>query len=150
MKPLMTLSERQKAIVDEFAEASTWEDRYRKIITLGQSLPALSDDAKQDKYKVKGCQSQVWLLANLDDKGHIIFQADSDAMIVRGLVALLLRVYSDASPDEIIASPPDFINELGLSGHLTPSRTNGLYAMVQQIMYYATALKALASLRTRT
>jgi len=94
---------------------------------------------------VKGCQSQVWLHAHLDDDGQIIFQADSDALIVKGLIALLLRVYSDATADEILKTEPDFIATVGLAGNLSPSRANGLFSMVKQIKYYAMAFKALQS-----
>ncbi|MBW2733851.1 MAG: SufE family protein [Deltaproteobacteria bacterium] len=108
-----------------------------------QSLP---DELKTDKHKVKGCQSQVWLHAALDE-GNVIFRADSDAMIVRGLIAMLLSIYSGATPSEILEKPPAFISEIKLDSHLSPTRTNGLRSMVEQMMYYATAFKTLLAVR---
>jgi cysteine desulfuration protein SufE len=141
----MTLKARQQKIVEEFSQITNWEDRYRRIIELGKQMPDMPEILKIEDIKVKGCQSQVWLHAHLDDDGQIIFQADSDALIVKGLIALLLRVYSDATADEILTTQPDFIATIGLAGNLSPSRANGLFAMVKQIKYYATAFKALQS-----
>jgi cysteine desulfuration protein SufE len=141
----MNLSDRQKQIVDEFSALKTWEDRYKKIIEIGKALPPLEAKFKVDENIVKGCQSQVWLVANLDAKKHIIFQADSDALIVRGLVALLIRVYSNAEPAEILAATPDFIRALGFESNLSPSRANGLIAMVKQMKYYAAAFQHIVS-----
>jgi cysteine desulfuration protein SufE len=138
----MSILERQKAVVDEFQGISSWEDRYKKIIEIGKALPELPEAKKLDDYKVKGCQSQVWMHAGFE-KGKIIFEADSDALIVRGLVALLLRIYSGASPDEILATPPDFIKDIGLESKLSPSRANGLYAMVKQMKFYAMAFQSI-------
>ena len=137
------LKQRQLKLINEFSHIKSWEDRYRQIIAMGKSLPPLSSDKKLDEYKVRGCQSQVWLLAHRQENNKIIFTADSDALIVRGLVAILLQIYSDSTPDEILNTPPDFIQQLGLASHLSPSRANGLYAMVKQIFYYATAFKSL-------
>lgn len=139
----MSLKDRQDQIVQEFSGIQSWEDRYKKIIQLGKSLPDLPDEYKIEDLKVKGCQSQVWIKASLSDEQKVVFQADSDAMIVRGLVALLMRVYSDATPAEILSTNPDFVSELGLQSHLSPSRANGLVAMVRQIKYYAAAFQAL-------
>lgn len=140
-----SLMDRQKQLVSEFSKLSSWEDRYKHLIGVGKELPAMNDEKKLDEVKVKGCQSQVWLHARLDDQQRIHFEADSDAMIVRGLVAVLLRVYSDATPDEILSTPPDFIKEIGFETNLSPSRANGLYSMIKQIMYYATAFKSLVA-----
>jgi cysteine desulfuration protein SufE len=134
----MDMISRQKSVVEEFAGLATWEDRYRHLIALGKALPALPDDKKLEDYKVKGCQSQVWIHARLED-GRVIFEADSDALLVRGLVALLLRVYSRATPAEILQTPPDFVREIGLESKLSPSRANGLFAMVKQMKFYAVA-----------
>jgi len=134
----VSLLDRQKQIVAEFSNLNDWEDRYKKLIELGKSLPDLPDVKKIEDYKVKGCQSQVWIHASLRD-GRIVFEADSDALLVRGLVALLMRAYSDATPSEILATPPDFVKEIGLESKLSPSRANGLYSMIKQIKFYALA-----------
>ncbi len=119
----------------------SWEDRYRHIIDLGKSLPPMREDDKTEDLKVRGCQSQVWLKAELRPDRTLHFIADSDALIVKGLIAMLLRIYSDRTPQEILASDPDFIRELGLAQHLSPSRANGLNAMIKQIKYYALAFQ---------
>ncbi len=134
----VTLSERQKQIVAEFAGLHDWEERYKKLIEIGKSLPELPDAKKLEDFKVKGCQSQVWMHARLED-GRIIFEGDSDALLVRGLVALLLRVYSDATPTEILNTPPEFVKQIGLESKLSPSRANGLFSMIKQIKFYAMA-----------
>ncbi|MCB0365592.1 MAG: SufE family protein [Bdellovibrionaceae bacterium] len=140
---MSNLTLRQKELIEEFSQLNSWENRYKRLIAIGKELPELPEEKKRDDYKVKGCQSQVWLLARLDDNKKIQFEADSDAMIVRGLVAILLRVYSDATPDEILSTPPDFVKEMGFEANLSPSRANGLISMIRQIMYYATAFRAL-------
>jgi cysteine desulfuration protein SufE len=134
----LSLIERQKSIVREFEGLKDWEDRYKKIIELGKALPDLPPEKKLDDFKVKGCQSQVWMYARMSD-GKIFFEADSDALLVRGLVALLLRIYSDAKPSEVLSTPPDFVKELGFETKLSPSRANGLYSMIKQMKYYAMA-----------
>lgn len=126
-------------MIDDFASLSSWEDRYKKIIELGKALPELPEKFKNDNFKVKGCQSQVWLSAQLSEDKKVYFEADSDALIVKGLVALLLKVYSGRTPQEILELEPDFIAELGFSQNLSPSRANGLQAMIKQIKYYALA-----------
>ena len=113
------------------------------MIQLGKQLEPLPDELKVEDLKVKGCQSQVWMQAQLNDKGQVVIRADSDALIVKGLVSLLLRIYSEATPKQILETPPNFIEELGFKSHLSPSRANGFYAMVRQIHYYATAFKVL-------
>jgi cysteine desulfuration protein SufE len=135
------MRERQQAVIAEFASLNDWEDRYRKLIEIGKALPDLPDALKTEDSKVKGCQSQVWMHARLDG-GRIVFQADSDALLVRGLVALLLRVYSNATPQEILATPPDFVKEIGLENKLSPSRANGLFSMIKQMKFYALAFQA--------
>lgn len=127
-------------IVDEFSFFDDWMQRYEYIIELGKNLDGLPDDKKDEAHKVPGCQSQVWFYATQTD-GRIRFDADSDAMIVRGLIALLLRVYSDRTPDEIIGTPPEFFEVLELGSHLSGSRANGLHAMVTRIHAYANAFK---------
>lgn len=129
-------------IVAEFTAFEGWEDRYRHLISLGKSLPELPEQHRIDGNKVKGCQSQVWLVSELvkhEDKYTITFLADSDASIVKGIVALLTKVYSGLSPEEILALKPDFIDEIGLRQHLSMSRANGLNSMLKQINLYAFA-----------
>jgi cysteine desulfuration protein SufE len=134
----MSLKDRQNEIVAEFSAFTDWEDRYKKLIELGKALPELPDSKKLEDFKVKGCQSQVWIHARMED-GRILFEADSDAILVRGLVALLLRVYSNATPAEILSTPPDFVKEIGLETKLSPSRANGLFSMIKQMKFYAMA-----------
>ena len=134
----MTLQERQKQIVAEFAGLTDWEDRYKKLIEIGKALPDLPDDLKTEECKVKGCQRQVWMNARMEN-GRVIYSADSDALLVRGLVALLLRVFSDATPKEILEAQPDFVREIGLESKLSPSRANGLFSMIKQIKFFAIA-----------
>ncbi|MBY0315037.1 MAG: SufE family protein [Bdellovibrionales bacterium] len=139
------IKQRQQKLVEEFSKLQNWEERYKKVIEIGKALPQLPSDYYDEKFLVKGCQSQVWLHAQLDEKGQVKLFADSDAMIVKGLVAILLKVYSEAEPDDILSSPPTFIEELGFRSHLSPSRANGLMSMVKQIMLYAAAFKAMKS-----
>lgn len=134
-----TLTSRSARLVKDFSAQPDWEARYRALIDLGKKLPALPESLKIEGNKVKGCQSQVWLHAELTPEGKVRFQADSDALIVKGLIAVLLEVYSDATPSEILHFPPAFLKELGFEGNLSPSRSNGLHAMLQQIRNYAIA-----------
>ncbi|MBC7371784.1 MAG: SufE family protein [Bdellovibrionaceae bacterium] len=133
------IADRQKQIVDKFQGLTDWEDRYKRIIAMGRELRDMPEEMKTEDNKVKGCQSQVWLFAELDSQGLMHIHGDSDAMIVKGLVALLLRMYSGTNPAEILQTPPEFLRELGFEGHLSPSRANGLHAMLKQIRNYATA-----------
>jgi cysteine desulfuration protein SufE len=137
----MTLAERQAHVVNKFAQITDWEERYKRIIQMGQQLAAYPDEFRSDDFKVKGCQSQVWLHAHLNDQKQVILQADSDALIVKGLVAVLIEVYSGSTPGEILGASVDFLKQMGLENHLSPSRSNGLYSMLKQIMYYATAFQ---------
>lgn len=126
----------QKEIVDEFQECVDWEDRYQKIIDMGKKHPDIPDEYKVEKFRVKGCQSTVYLHAELKgDRIHL--QATSDAMIVKGLVAVLMHVYKDRKPAEILQTPPSFIQDLGLSNNLSQGRANGLASMIEQIKLYA-------------
>lgn len=142
-----SLIERQTAVVSEFKDFTNWEDRYKQIIKLGKELPELEPALKSEEAKVKGCQSQVWLHGKLTDQGRIEFQGDSDALIVRGLVAILLKVYSNSTPQEILQSTPQFIKELGFDTNLSPSRTNGLFSMIKQIHHFATAYSVLLQVK---
>lgn len=134
------MDERQQSIVEEFQALGSWEERYERLIRLGTGLPPLPEELRSESFKVKGCQSQVWLHARLEE-GRVRLAADSDALIVKGLVALLLRVYDDRSPAEILATPPDFVEVLGMREHLSPTRSNGLAAMLKQIRLYAMAFQ---------
>ncbi|MBV2167825.1 MAG: SufE family protein [Bdellovibrio sp.] len=140
---MASIKERQDQVIQEFSALTQWEDRYKKIIDLGKTLPELSEDLKTEQNIVKGCQSQVWLVAHLNEQGQVVLQGDSDALIVKGLVGLLLRVYSGATPSEILSTPPEFLRALGFEGNLSPSRANGLHSMLKQIKLYATAFEYL-------
>ncbi len=131
--------ERHDKICKLFDHAKTWEDRYRTLIELGKRLPPFPDSLKRPELLVKGCQSQVWLHTTLEASGKITLQGDSDALIVKGLVALLVQFYSGLSPEEILHLNPQFIETLGLKGALSPSRANGLYSMLKRIKYEALA-----------
>jgi cysteine desulfuration protein SufE len=128
----------QNAIVEEFSFFSDWTERYQYLIDLGRKLPPFPESLKIDEYKVHGCQSQVWLVPSGDSQ-RLEFQAISDSAIVSGLIALLLRVYSKRSAREIIDTEPRFVEALGLAKHLSPTRANGLSAMLKTIKAYATA-----------
>lgn len=119
-------------IVEEFGFFDNWQDRYSHLIDLGKSLPAFSNTLKSDQNRVKGCQSNVWFAADMKD-GRLYFQATSDALIVSGLIALLLRVYSGREPQTILAVEPEFVKELELQDHLSPTRSNGLASMIKAI-----------------
>jgi len=136
----MTIKEKQEKIISEFETLENWEDKYGEIIKLGKELGEYPEEVKTDKYKLKGCQSQVWLNAKLED-GKIYFQADSDAMIVKGLIALLVKVYSGHTPDEILTNPPEFLTKIGIDKHLSPTRKNGLSSMLKQIQMFSVAYK---------
>lgn len=137
----MTINEIQEEIIEEFGMFSDWADKYEHIIELGKSLPLIKEEDKSDDLLIKGCQSRVWLKADLiDDRIHL--SSDSDAIITKGIIALLVRVYSNQTPDAIIHSDVDFINAIGLKDHLSPTRANGLVSMMKQIKLYAIAYKA--------
>jgi len=140
MNAVQTIQETEDEIVDEFSLFDNWEDKYEYIIDLGKKLEPLSSEYKIDENKIKGCQSQVWLVANEYD-GRIFFKADSDAIIVRGLVSMLIRVLSGHKPQEIIDAKLDFINKIGMTTHLAQTRSNGLLSMVKQMKNYALAYK---------
>ena len=138
------IQKRAEEIIKNFAGLSSWEDRYRKIIQIGRNSSPLEEKYKKKEWLVKGCQSQVWLYA-YQKEGKVIFQADSDALITKGLVALLLKYYSALPPKEIISHPiPAFFEDMDIKNHLTPTRVGGLFNMVRQIQYYAQAFLALS------
>ncbi|MCX7876976.1 MAG: SufE family protein [Melioribacteraceae bacterium] len=139
----MTIKEKQSELEKEFEQFTDWEEKYSHIIQIGKKLSAIDDSIKTDKYKLNGCQSQVWINAKFEN-GKIYFEADSDAAIVKGLIAILIRVYSGHTPDEILSNPPTFLQNIGIDKHLSPTRKNGLGAMMKQIQMYAIAFKTLS------
>ncbi len=136
----MSIQDTLGEIREEFAFMGDWRDRFQYIIDLGKELPKLPEEYYSDEYKVDGCVSQVWLEAHLED-GRVVYRGDSDAAIVRGLVGLMVRVYSNHRPEEILAVRPDFLVEMGISTNLTPNRSNGLAALAKKMMMYAAAFK---------
>ncbi|WP_233861290.1 SufE family protein [Tenacibaculum piscium] len=132
----MTIKEIQEEIIDEFSMFDDWMERYEYIIDLGKSLPIINETYKLDENLIKGCQSKVWLYSELKND-TIHFTADSDAILTKGIVALLLRVYSNQTPQEILNADTKFIDEIGLKEHLSPTRANGLVSMIKQIKMYA-------------
>jgi len=145
-----TLIDKSKKIVHDFSQLKSasgqetdWELKYEKIINLGKKWPGLADEFKTDDLKLKGCQSQVWLKADLNPDGKIDFYGDSDAILVKGLVALVITVFNHENPEDILSFEPNFLREIGLDTGLSPSRTNGLYSMIKQIKFYAMAFKYL-------
>lgn len=134
----MTIKEIQEEIIDEFSMFEDWMERYEYIIELGKSLPLINEQYKVDENLIKGCQSKVWLRSDLDNN-KLVFTADSDAILTKGIVALLLRVYSEQAPQEILDAETSFIDEIGLKEHLSPTRANGLVSMLKQIKMDALA-----------
>ena len=129
-------------LVFDFKRFSDWEERYKHLIDLGKKMPAMDEVNRVPENLVKGCQSQVWLHADLSADGRVLFQADSDASIVKGIIALLIGVYSGSTPDEILSTRPVFLEDIGLREHLSMSRANGLNSMMKQISFFAMAYKA--------
>ncbi len=138
----MDMTERTDQIRRRFLQFKDWEDRYKELIQLGRSLAPYPEDKRDEKYKVKGCQSQVWLYPEFN-QGRVYFHADSDALLVKGIVGLLVQVYSDATPDEILSTKPEFLKEVGIQEHLSMNRTSGLAAMMKQIQMYAAVFKSM-------
>lgn len=137
----MTIESVQEELIDEFSLFDDWMDKYEHLIGLGKSLPLISENDKTDDKLIKGCQSKVWLSSEMvDDK--IVFKADSDAIITKGIVAVLIRVFSNQTPETIINSNTEFIDEIGLKEHLSPTRANGLVSMIKQMKLYAVAYQA--------
>lgn len=138
----MTIEEKQAELIDEFAGIDDWMDRYACIIDMGNNLPEISESLKTPDRLIEGCQSRVWLDAEQNADGTVTFTADSDAIIVKGIISMLIDVLSGHTPDEILGADLHFINDIGLSEHLSPTRSNGLVAMVKQMRAYAAAFKA--------
>lgn len=139
----MTIEEVQQEIIGEFSMFEDWMDKYSYLIELGNDLAELDAKDKNDQNLIKGCQSRVWLVADMEN-GKINFRGESDAVIVKGLVALLLRVVSGRTPQELLGNELHFIDDIGLKQHLSPTRSNGLLAMVKQIRLYAVAYSKIA------
>lgn len=137
----MTINETQDEIIEEFEGLTDWMDRYAYIIDLGNTLPEYPESEKTPQNLIEGCQSRVWLDAALDENGRVHYRADSDAIIVKGIISMLVDVLSDHTPDEILDADLSFIREIGLAEHLSPTRSNGLVAMVKQMRAYAAAYK---------
>lgn len=137
----MTIEEAQQEVIEEFSELDDWMDRYQMLIDLGEGQQPLPESEKTTQNLIDGCQSRVWLVCDEKD-GILTFRAESDALIVKGIVSLLIRVLSGHTPDEILNADLHFINDIGLTEHLSPTRSNGLLAMVKQMRMYALAYKA--------
>src|SRR5690606_18564564 len=135
---MSTIKEIQEEIVDEFAMFDDWMERYEYIIELGKTLPLIEEKYKIDENLIQGCQSQVWLHADKKD-GQLVYSADSDAILTKGIIAILIRVFSNQKPQDIIDADMSFIDEIGLKEHLSPTRANGLVSMIKKIKLYAIA-----------
>lgn len=136
----MSISEKEQEIVDEFSLYSDWTDKYEYIIALANELPIIDASYKTPDFIIKGCQSQVWLNAELSD-GKVCYTADSDAIITKGIISLLVRVLSNEKPEDILSAEMNFLKQIGLHEHLSPTRSNGLLSMIKQMKIYALALK---------
>ena len=137
----MTIEESQQEIIEEFSEMDDWMDRYQLLIDMGEEQAPLPAEEKNESNLIDGCQSRVWIVCNEQD-GRLHFRAESDALIVKGIIALLICVINDHTPQEILDAKLHFIDDIGLREHLSPTRSNGLLAMIKQINFYALAYKA--------
>ena len=138
----MTIEEIQQEVIEEFEGFDDWMDKYQMLIDLGSEQEPLPEQYKVESNLIDGCQSRVWLQADLTSEGKIHFQAESDALIVKGIVTLLIRVLDNQTPDDILSADLHFIEDIGLKEHLSPTRSNGLLAMMKQMKMYAIAFKA--------
>ena len=140
MSQAATIAEEQQLIAEDFELFDDWREKIEYVLDLGRVLDSLQDDERIEANKVRGCQSQVWMVAELDKaSGRVAVRADSDAFIVRGLIALLLRLYANRPPEEILQNPPQVFEEIGLGAHLSPTRANGLHSMIKRIRALAEA-----------
>lgn len=137
-----TIASTESDIIEEFSWFETWEEKYEYIIELGKKLPPLAEHHKMEQNRIKGCQSTVWLVANYQN-GLVFYEADSDSVIVKGLISMLIRVLSGHSPNDILQARLDFISEIGMMTHLAQTRSNGLLSMIKQIKNYALAFKTM-------
>lgn len=138
---MSTIKQIQEAIVEEFSMFDDWMERYEYIIELGKSLPLIEEQYKKEENLIRGCQSQVWLHAEKQNN-KIVFTADSDAILTKGIIAILIRAFSNQDPAEVMNADTSFVDEIGLKEHLSPTRANGLVSMIKQIKLYAIALQA--------
>ena len=138
---MKTINELQDEVIEEFSDFDDWMDKYQLLIDLGNEQEPLDEKYKTEQNLIDGCQSRVWLQADMED-GNVVFQAESDALIVKGIIALLIKVVSGHTPDEILNSDLYYIEKIGLKEHLSPTRSNGLLAMVKQMRMYALAFKS--------
>lgn len=138
----MTINDIQNDLIDEFNDIDDWMDRYAYIIDMGNALDPMPEEYKTPQFLIEGCQSRAWLHAELDPDGNVVFKADSDAIIVKGIISMLLRVLSGHKPSEIADTDLYFIDKIGLAENLSPTRSNGLAALVKQMKLYALAYKA--------
>lgn len=138
----MEIADKVTGLIQRYTKFDQWEDRYKELIRSGKTLDPMDEEEKEEKFRVKGCQSQVWLKPVFKE-GLVYFKADSDAILVKGIISLLLEVYSGEAPESILNNSPDFLKEIGITEHLTMNRTNGLASMVKQVQVYATAFSAL-------
>ena len=136
----MTISDIEQKIINEFSIFEDWMDKYNYLIDMGRTLPIIDEKYKTDQYLISGCQSRVWLSAEMKD-GKVNFKADSDAVITKGIVNLLIRVLSNQTPEDIITTNLEFIDQIGLKDHLSPTRSNGLTSMIKQMKLYALVFK---------
>ena len=137
----MTIEERQDEIIEDFTELEDWMDRYQLLIDMGSGMEPLAEEHKTEQNLIDGCQSRVWLHATKSDDGTLHFEADSDAVITRGIISLLIRALDGQTPKDILAADLSFIDAIGLKEHLSPTRSNGLTSMVKQMKMYALAYK---------
>lgn len=137
----MKIKEIQDEIIDEFSMFDEWDERYQYVIDLGKSLPLIEEEYKTEDNIIKGCQSKVWLHAE-ENGDNVVFTADSDAILTKGLIAIMIRVFSNQKPEDILQADTAFIDEIGLKEHLSPTRANGLVSMIKQIKMYALAFAA--------
>lgn len=132
-----TIEELQNELIEQFEPFDDWMDRYQLIIEMGDELPQITEQEKKDENLIEGCQSRVWIVCEAHDDGTLHFRADSDALIVKGIATMLLKIYDGQTPSAILNSPLFFIEKLNLTGHLSPTRSNGLFSMIQRIKTYA-------------
>ncbi len=135
----MSIQEIEQEIIEEFANFEDWMDKYSYIIEIGNSCPMIEEKEKTDNNLIKGCQSRVWVSAKLNEEGLMQISADSDAVITKGIISLLLRVFNNQKPEDVYAADLKFVDEIGLKSHLSPTRSNGLLSMIKQIKLYALA-----------
>lgn len=135
----MSIEEKEKEIIEEFANFEDWMDKYSYIIEIGNSCPIIEEKEKTENNLIKGCQSRVWVSAKLDENGLMQITADSDAVITKGIITLLLRVFNNQKPQDVYSAELNFVDEIGLKSHLSPTRSNGLLSMIKQIKLYALA-----------